>query len=641
MNAWHRKGRGGLSAEAEAAVDRMCAAEDAPARPFWGADCEDSKTPMHGALLQATANLLGCYDGTLGNGTIEASHTAVPVKRHVGLALPAPFLFTATAGGADGPMPLHLYDFALHMWHAAAHAEALTYYVPKLETEAEAAYIHAMIAAAEGLVVASGRVPGYALGTVRVLVVLENPRIMFRVNEVMDALHPYFAGASLGWHDYLASTARLYKNDPHYRIPVKADPDIVVKHIRLSHEVLAHVVGPLGGIKIGGMYGVLPRAGDQASLDATMTGFVRDVVTQLRRGLSGFWVAHPDFVRVGIALATAVGRDDGSAALLELIGALIQDEGMRARMVALALRPAEPPLLVDATSPRFGRLLLAADMKESDVIANNDPAEIEYNVFQAVQYLADWLVGNGCVALPARTGFGSSAVVRVMDDLATTERSRWEVWLEVAHGRFAAADVLVIIARVMNAIRRGESTDQKEVQIQWNSTSAPWYPVAARVLTLLMLAERPAEFVTELLLPVRPNPGISCVYLAADAFCHSSRSALCATRRTRGPRPWPWSPSVSACRPRRPRSTSISTRLARGTLRWTCATARRPRPSRSCWLGSTLLSPVLVGMSCTRRLSSTATLARPRPAWTRLRKRSRRQLALRTGPTRLPPSCAR
>ena len=53
-----------------------------------------------------------------------------------------------------------------------------------------------------------------------------------------------------------------------------------------------------------------------------------------------------------------------------------------------------------ADDPLYLRGVLAADLKESDVIANNDEAEVRYNIFQALQYLADWLCGNGCVAYP-------------------------------------------------------------------------------------------------------------------------------------------------------------------------------------------------------------------------------------------------
>ena len=73
------------------------------------------------------------------------------------------------------------------------------------------------------------------------------------------------------------------------------------------------------------------------------------------------------------------------------------------------------------------------------MIANDDPEEVRYNIFQALQYLADWLCGNGCVALPATmtNTAGETVFVRIMDDLATTERSRWGLWHEVHYGRVA------------------------------------------------------------------------------------------------------------------------------------------------------------------------------------------------------------
>ena len=80
----------------------------------------------------------------------------------------------------------------------------------------------------------------------------------------------------------------------------------------------------------------------------------------------------------------------------------------------------------------YDRALLVADIKESSFIANNHPDEIRYNVFQSLQYLTDWLTGNGCVALPAQI---EGIPIRVMDDLATAERSRWEVWHEIYHNR--------------------------------------------------------------------------------------------------------------------------------------------------------------------------------------------------------------
>ena len=83
---------------------------------------------------------------------------------------------------------------------------------------------------------------------------------------------------------------------------------------------------------------------------------------------------------------------------------------------------------LDEEDELYERGVLAADIEVSDIISNDDEQEVRYNIFQAVQYIADWLVGNGCVALPAKmkNSEGEEVFVRIMDDLATTERSRWE-----------------------------------------------------------------------------------------------------------------------------------------------------------------------------------------------------------------------
>src|SRR3989338_5401309 len=266
--------------------------------------------------------------------------------------------------------------------------------------------------------------PDYAPGSVRLMVVLENPRAILRAHEIMDALHPYFAGASLGWHDYLASTARIFREDANYRIPVKADPDIVIKYIKASHLLLAEAVGSRGGIKVGGMYGILPTPGHEASLQVTLKGFIKDVVTQMKRELTGFWVAHPDFVRIGLALVEAWKRREAGdkAPLTELVKGLLAP-AQHKEILAFIEGPDIEGL--DPSDPGYVRSLIVADIETSDFIANNHPDEIRYNVFQSLQYLTDWLAGNGCVALPTSI---AGIPVRVMDDLATAERSRWEVW---------------------------------------------------------------------------------------------------------------------------------------------------------------------------------------------------------------------
>jgi malate synthase len=498
--------------------------------PRWGADSEDSKTPSAANMLAAQENLRACFakeiDFTDSRGkryALAASGLAKPVKRFVGLAIPdGNWLYIGN------PLPLHLVDFGLHLFHNAQLLEALVFYVPKLENEEEAAYLAFMIAKAEALTKA--RLPAYKLGSVRVILVFENPRAIFRIGEMAEALHPYFLGGSLGWHDFLASAARLFKHDPNYRIPVKADPNIVINHIRESHQILVDHLSPIGAMKIGGMYGVLFEEGNAASFEVSMVGYIRDVCTQLKRGLDGFWVAHPDFVRIGIALTESWRRlqaDPTDASLRTIVSNLIPNP--------IELEPLLEFLAGDdieglpSDHPNYPRGVLAADIATSDVISNEDPEEVRYNIFQALQYLADWLRGNGCVALPAtlKNTSGETVFVRIMDDLATTERSRWELWHELHNGRVSKPLFEQILDEEIDFIRSDRVEPTKRVQVRWQGEAGRWYPAAVLLLRQLVLDPDPPEFASELLLPFT----FDCVRNAADPWTRAAQ--LCDGRLKR------------------------------------------------------------------------------------------------------------
>ncbi|MBC7537921.1 MAG: serine hydrolase, partial [Bacteriovorax sp.] len=493
MNTYHRK----LKDEPKVIEELL---KTHTSKPKWGADDEDSKTPLRDDLISAGVNLTQCFDGTISyhdpkNGKdyrLEYENLSLPIKRFPGLALPSFFLFYR-----ENPIPLHLYDFALHLFKNWHNQKALAFYVPKLENEEEARYIRIMVEQAEVLIQKIH--PEYVIGTIRLMIVLENPRAVFRVNEIMDELYPYFVGASLGWHDYLASTARLFKEDANYRIPVKADPNIVIKYIKASHHLLAEVVGSRGGVKIGGMYGILPINTDlkSPSFQVTIKGYIKDVVTQLKRDLSGFWVAHPDFVRIGLALVEGwIQYSAGKKLNLETLVKELLDEKYHKEILEFISGPDIEGLNTD--DPLYKRSLLVADINESSFIANNHADEIRYNVFQSLQYLTDWLSGNGCVALPAEI---AGIPVRVMDDLATAERSRWEVWHEIYHKRFEFTEFLKIAHEEMHFIRKDLSDSKKIVQVKWDERTEKWYPVAMNLMIRLMTDSKPVEFATELLLP--------------------------------------------------------------------------------------------------------------------------------------------
>jgi malate synthase len=495
MNALHRR-----RPEEAPLVERLVAASGQV--PRWGADDEDSKTPIMASFLRANRNLAGCFDKSLFENvkgkdySLATSGLSLPIKRVPGLALP-----DGSHLLEKNPLPLHLFDLVMHLWHHRHRAEAQVLYFPKLENEEEAAYLRQLIVTTEEAI--ARRDARCGTDRVRILVVFENPRAIFRIREIAAALHPYFLGGSLGWHDFLASTARLFRMDPNYRIPVKADPNIVIRNIRESHRILVEQLGPMGAMKIGGMYGILFEEGNAESFRVSMVGFIRDLVTQLKRGLDGFWIAHPDFVRIGIALVQAWRQreqrpDDPD--LHALIAALVPNPPELERLIQFVEGPDIEGLAKE--DPLYLRGVLAATTQVSPVIANHDPEEIRYNIFQALQYLADWLCGNGCVALPAKlkNARGEPVSVRIMDDLATTERSRWELWAEIFHGRVSVEQFERILAEEVAFLQGNVETPAHRIQVRWEGEAARWYPVAVELLRKLVLDPNPPEFVTELAL---------------------------------------------------------------------------------------------------------------------------------------------
>ena len=142
------------------------------------------KDTDHENFLNACENLIGCYNKDLifdderrmKSYRLRNDHLAIPIKRIPGLALP------------DGnhlwnkePIPLHLYDFAMHMYHNWNNPEALMFYVPKLENEGEARYLRNMISESERMIKEIH--PEYKIGSVGLFIVFENREPSFALKK--------------------------------------------------------------------------------------------------------------------------------------------------------------------------------------------------------------------------------------------------------------------------------------------------------------------------------------------------------------------------------------------------------------------------------------------------------------------------
>ena len=88
-----------------------------------------------------------------------------------------------------------------------------------------------------------------------------------------------------------------------------------------------------------------------------------------------------------------------------------------------------------------------------------------------------------------------------MDDLATTERSRWEVWAEVYHGRVSKEQFETWLKEEAQFIKNNQDSSRKKIQVRWTGEAAEWYPIAVQIVHQLITDPNPVEFVSELLLP--------------------------------------------------------------------------------------------------------------------------------------------
>ena len=297
------------------------------------------------------------------------------------------------------------------------------FYVPKLENEEEAAYLRNMIAA-EALIAERHR--DYARERACDPGLREPARHLpsakwLRRSILLPRWPP-------GWHDYLASAALLFKHDPttefrlwrpehrHQPHPEPSDPGRPPRTDRRAQD--RDVWCPL-------------RGWQPASFEVSMVGYIRDVVTQLKRGLDGFWVAHPSFVRIGIAL-TEAGAEAGkthptSSKPWSVPWCPTWSSSSPARALDVSDIEASPRIIPTMRcSLRILRSRMSSPTttpKRSATTSSGAPIPSGLALRQRV-----------VVFTTMKNTAGETVFVRIMDDLATTERSRWELWHEVITG---------------------------------------------------------------------------------------------------------------------------------------------------------------------------------------------------------------
>jgi malate synthase len=394
------------------------------------ADFEDSNSPTWDNCLEGQSNLRDAVDKTISLDSGGKSYrlnqeTATLMVRPRGWHLPEKHLLV------DGEaVSASLFDFGLFAFHCARalleRGSGPYLYLPKLESHTEARLWNDACRLAEGRL-------GLPSGSIRTTVLIETVLAAFEMDEILYELRERSAGLNAGRWDYMFSIIKKFRNNPEFVLPDRGAVAMTVPFMRAYTELLVKTCHRRGAHAIGGMAAFIPSRRDAALNQLALERVSEDKLREVGDGFDGTWVAHPDLVPVARKVFDEV----------------------------LGERPNQVDRLREEVEVTAAQLLnVAATPGEIT------EAGVRLNVSVGIQYLHAWL-----------QGVGAAAINNLMEDAATAEICRSQIWQWVHHRRIPRAQVLEIESEVISDL--GDSSRE-----------------AATLFTEVALAEEFVEFMT-------------------------------------------------------------------------------------------------------------------------------------------------
>ena len=350
----------------------------------WLADLEDANTPHWRNVVGAQLTLRDATRGRLAFTSPEGRAYAVTAARTpVVLPRPRGWHFDEAHLTRDGrPVVAALVDFGLHFFHNArellAAGSGPYYYLPKLESHLEARLWNDVFTHAEAAL-------GVPHGSVRATVLIETITAAFEMDEILFELREHAAGLNAGRWDYLFSIIKNFRDaGASFTLPDRNAVTMAAPMMKAYSDLLVHTCHRRGAFAIGGMAAFIPSRRDPEVNERAFAKVREDKTREATAGFDGSWVAHPDLVPVC---------------------AEVFDEVLAGRDNQLDVRRDD----VEVTAAD----LLAVDRTPGERTEQG----LRGNVRIAMLYLHAWLSGNG-----------AAGIDNLMEDAATAEISRSQVW---------------------------------------------------------------------------------------------------------------------------------------------------------------------------------------------------------------------
>ncbi|MEV8148834.1 malate synthase A [Arthrobacter sp. NPDC080073] len=351
----------------------------------WLADMEDSSTPTWRNVIQGQLNLTDALERRIDFISPEgkeyklraAEDLPTIVVRPRGWHLPEKHMLI------DGkPVAGGVVDFGLFFFHNArrllAQGKGPYFYLPKIENHLEARLWNDIFILAQDLL-------GILQGTIRATVLIETITAAFEMEEILFELRDHASGLNAGRWDYIFSVIKNFRTrGPRFVLPDRAQVSMTQPFMRSYTEQLVRACHRRGAMAIGGMAAAVPNRKDEAANTAAFEKVRADKTREAGDGFDGSWVAHPDLVPV----------------CREVFDGVLGD------------RPNQLDRSREDVTPDDRALIDVAS-----TVGTITETGIRNNIEVGIRYIESWLRGNGAVAIH-----------NLMEDAATAEISRSQLW---------------------------------------------------------------------------------------------------------------------------------------------------------------------------------------------------------------------
>jgi len=349
------------------------------------ADFEDSNSPTWQNNLEGQFNLRDAVEGTISYVSPEGKRYDLNPKVATLLVRPRGWHLVERHFLVDEkPISASLFDFGLYFFHNAQRligkGTGPYFYLPKMESHLEARLWNDVFCFAQDEL-------GIPRGTIRATVLIETILAAFEMDEILYELRQHSSGLNCGRWDYIFSFIKKFRNHPDFVLP---DRSIVTmdKHFLKSYvDLLIQTCHRRGIHAMGGMAAQIPIKNDPAANEKALEKVRQDKLREVQAGHDGTWVAHPGLVPVAKEIFDAHMKEANQ------IGRRREDVSVTAK-----------------------DLLAVPEGKITE-------EGLRWNIDVGLQYLESWLRGSGCVP-----------IYNLMEDAATAEICRAQVWQWVRHG---------------------------------------------------------------------------------------------------------------------------------------------------------------------------------------------------------------